>query len=95
VVVRRLIKMAVKIVSESQTAFIPERNIMEGIVSLHETLHELHRKKLNGVILKLDFEKTYDKVNWGFLQQTLRMKDFSEKNGVNGSTSLSLKALLP
>jgi hypothetical protein len=79
VVVRRLTKMAVKIVSESQTAFIPERNIMEGIVSLHETLHELHRKKLNGVILKLDFEKTYDKVNWGFLQQTLRMKDFSEK----------------
>jgi hypothetical protein len=95
VVVRRLTKMAVKIVSESQTAFIPERNIMEGIVSLHETLHELHRKKLNGVILKLDFEKTYDKVNWGFLQQTLRMKDFLEKNGVNGSTSLSLNALLP
>jgi hypothetical protein len=52
---------------------------MEGTVILHETLHELHRKKLNGVILKLDFEKTYDKVNWGFIQQTLRMKGFSEK----------------
>jgi hypothetical protein len=30
---------------------------------LHETIHELHRKKMNGVILKLDFEKAYDKVN--------------------------------
>jgi hypothetical protein len=34
---------------------------------------------MNGVILKLDFEKAYDKVNWSFLQQTLRMKGFTEK----------------
>jgi hypothetical protein len=79
VVVRRLAKVVEKIVSISQTAFMSERNIMEGTIILHETLHELHRKKLSGVILKLDFEKAYDKVNWGFLQQTLRMKGFSEK----------------
>jgi hypothetical protein len=36
---------------------------MKGVVMLHETIHELHRKKMNGVILKLDFEKAYDKVN--------------------------------
>jgi hypothetical protein len=36
---------------------------MEGVVMLHETIHEIHRKKMNGVILKLDFEKAYDKVN--------------------------------
>jgi hypothetical protein len=76
---RRLTKVAEKIVSESQTVSMPGRNIMEGTIILHETLHELHRKKLNGAILKLDFEKAYDKVNWGFLQQTLRMKGFSEK----------------
>jgi hypothetical protein len=29
---------------------------MEGVVMLHKTLHELHRKKLNGVIHILDFE---------------------------------------
>jgi hypothetical protein len=39
----------------------------------------LHFKKLNGVILKLDFEKAYDKVKWYFLQQTLRIKGFSPK----------------
>jgi hypothetical protein len=55
------------------------RNILDGVVMLHETVHELHLKKLNGVILKLDFEKAYDKVKWSFLQQTLRMKDFSEE----------------
>jgi hypothetical protein len=49
----------------------------DGIVVLHEAVHGLHTKKLNGVILKLDFEKAYDKVKWSFLQQTLRMKGFS------------------
>jgi hypothetical protein len=49
------------------------------VVVLHEAVHELHTKKLNGVILKLDFEKAYDKVKWSFLQQTLRIKGFSPK----------------
>jgi hypothetical protein len=55
------------------------RNILDGVVTLHETVHELHSKNLNGVILKLDFEKAYDKVKWSFLQQTLRMKGFSDE----------------
>ena len=50
---------------------------MEGVVILHETIHELHRKKQNGVILKLDFEKAYDKLKWPFIQQVLGMKEFS------------------
>jgi hypothetical protein len=63
VVVNRITGIAKKVVSPSQSAFMPGRNIMEGVVMLHETIHELHRKKMNGVILKLDFEKAYDKVN--------------------------------
>jgi hypothetical protein len=39
-----------------------------GVVGLHETIHELHRKRKDGVILKLDFENAYDKVKWHFLQ---------------------------
>jgi hypothetical protein len=52
------------------------RNILDGVVILHKAVHKLHTKKMNG-ILKLDFEKAYDKVKWSFLQQTLRMKGFS------------------
>jgi hypothetical protein len=63
--------IADQVISKSQSTFIPGRNIMEGVVMLHETVHELHRKKMSGVILKLDFEKAYDKVNWDFLLQTL------------------------
>jgi hypothetical protein len=34
---------------------------------------------MNCVILKFDFEKAYGKVKWSFLQQTLRMKGFSDE----------------
>jgi len=68
----RINKVAQSVIQPSQTAFIPGRNIMEGVVILHETIHELHTKKLNGVIFKVDFEKAYDKVKWHFIQQTLR-----------------------
>jgi hypothetical protein len=43
-------------------------NIMEGVIILNDTIHEMHRKNLNGVILKIDLEKAYDKVKWSFLQ---------------------------
>jgi hypothetical protein len=79
VAVNRMGGIEEKLISSTQTTFIPGRNIMEGVVVLHETIHEIHRKRMSGVVLKLDFKKAYDKVNLNFLQQTLRMKGFSEK----------------
>jgi hypothetical protein len=38
------------VVRSSQTTFIQGRNILDGVVMLNETVHELHSKKLNGVI---------------------------------------------
>ena len=67
--------MTDKLIGPSPTAFIPGRYIMEGVVMLYETIHELYRKKKqDGVILKLDFEKAYDKMKWPFLQQVLRIE---------------------
>jgi hypothetical protein len=67
------------VVRPTQSAFILGRNILEGVVVLHETIHELHRKKMDGVLFKIDFEKAYDKVKWSFPQQALRMKGFPPK----------------
>jgi hypothetical protein len=75
----RLALVANKTIGQSQTAFQKGRNILEGVVILHETLHELQKKKQSGLVLKIDFEKAYDKVSWQFLQQVLRMKGFSQK----------------
>jgi hypothetical protein len=76
VMANRLESIAYRITEPSQSAFLPGRYILEGVVVLHETLHELKKKRQNGLILKLDFEKAYDEVNWKFLQQVLRMRGF-------------------
>jgi hypothetical protein len=68
VLANRLTSVACRITKPSQSAFLPGRYILEGVVVLHETIHELKRKRQRGLILKLDFEKAYDKVNWDFLQ---------------------------
>jgi hypothetical protein len=36
---------------------------MNGVLALLEILHETKRRGALGVILKLDFEKAYDKIN--------------------------------
>lgn len=66
------------LISRHQNAFIKHRNIMDGILTLHEVLHHTQRKKRCGVVLKLDFEKAYDKINWEFLLECHRNRGFGE-----------------
>jgi hypothetical protein len=79
VLTSRIEPYAQKLISEHQTAFIKGRNIMTGVMILHEILHETKKRKEVGVILKLDFEKAYDKVNWDFLFLCLQNRGFGKK----------------
>jgi hypothetical protein len=79
VITNRLAGVAQRVIHPTQSTFILGRNIMEGVIILHETIHELHKKKKSGVILKIDFEKAYDKVKWAFVKQVLEMKGFSSQ----------------
>ncbi|KAK1666249.1 hypothetical protein QYE76_054408 [Lolium multiflorum] len=74
----RLDPIAHKTISLNQTAFIKGRNLLEGPLALIEIVHELRSKSLGGILLKLDFEKAYDRVNWEFLAEVLRCKGFEE-----------------
>jgi hypothetical protein len=58
----RLTPVAKKVVGKNQTGFIKGRNILEGVVILHEVLHSLAKDKGQGMIFKIDFEKVYDRV---------------------------------
>lgn len=46
---------------------------------LHEIMHELKKKKMSGVILKIDFEKAYDNIRWDFVEEVLIKKGFDSK----------------
>jgi hypothetical protein len=76
VVTNRLTVVANNEISHTQTAFIPGRFILEGCITLHETLHELHKHNLKGVVFKIDFEKAYNRVSWDFLFEVLDRKKF-------------------
>jgi hypothetical protein len=53
-------------VDRNETTFIKDQCLHEGLLALHEIAHEVRVKKLKGVLFKLDFEKSYDRVNCGF-----------------------------
>jgi hypothetical protein len=63
----RVTEIASKVIRSTQTASMLGRHILGGVVILHETIHELHSKKMDGVLFKIDFEKPYDKIKWSFL----------------------------
>lgn len=74
VLTNRLVPVARKTIGRNQTGFIKGRNILKGVVVIHEVLHELRRSKRKGLILKIDFEKAYDRVRWSFLEQVMMGK---------------------
>jgi hypothetical protein len=74
----RLEPIAGRIVHIAQSAFIGGRCIISNILALHEILHETKRRKKVGIVLKFDFEKAYDKVNWNFLIKCLRAMGFNQ-----------------
>nr|XP_051202041.1 uncharacterized protein LOC127315609 [Lolium perenne] len=73
----RLAPVAHRVIDRSQSAFIKGRCLHVGALALHKIVHELHVRKQKGLLLKLDFEKAYDRVNWDFLQEILLRKGFS------------------
>jgi hypothetical protein len=54
--------MVGKLIRPNQTAFIKGRNILEGVVILHEVINEFKKSDKQGVLFKIDFGKAYDKV---------------------------------
>jgi hypothetical protein len=74
----RLEKICNRIIAKEQSAFIRGRYILESVVVAHEVVHSIHKSKATGVILKLDYEKAYDRVNLDFLLEIIRLRGFGE-----------------
>ncbi|CAN6580631.1 unnamed protein product [Malus baccata var. baccata] len=70
ILTNRLKSVMPKIIGENQSAFVAGKQIQDNILVVHEILHSLlHQKKGNqeGMAIKLDMAKAYDRVEWNFL----------------------------
>jgi hypothetical protein len=65
-----------RLISQQQSSFIKGRFILESVVSAHEIIHEVHRRKEKGLVFKIDYEKAYDRVNLDFLYEILHLMGF-------------------
>jgi hypothetical protein len=72
-------KVYQEIIAKEQSAFIRGRFILESVVVAHELVHSIHKSKEPGVIIKLDYEKAYDRVNLDFLMKIVESRGFGDK----------------
>jgi hypothetical protein len=68
-----------KLISTCQTAFVPGRQILDGVLVVNELIDLAKRRKDKALLLKVDFEKAYDSVNWKYLDFALRKMKFPSK----------------
>jgi hypothetical protein len=72
----------------NKSGFIKGRFIWESVVTAHEILHYVVHDKKEGLVLKIDYEKAFDKVNVDFLLDILKKEVYVQ------DLSLELKLLL-
>jgi hypothetical protein len=60
----------------SETAFVKDRQILDGILIANELVDEAHRSKKELLLFKVDFEKAYDSVDWGYLDAVMGRMEF-------------------
>jgi hypothetical protein len=68
-----------KIISNTQNAFIGDRQILDYVLIANEYVDSQIRSGDPGLLCKLDMEKTYDHANWDFLLYLLHRCGFREK----------------
>ena len=71
--------MVDRLICPNQTTFIKGIFILESVVAAHEIIHGIRRNKESGIILKLDYENTYDRVSWTFLFDMLETRNFAQE----------------
>ncbi|XP_042988726.1 uncharacterized protein LOC122316260 [Carya illinoinensis] len=78
----RLKKVLDDVISRTQSAFVPQRLITDSIITAYEVLHSMptrQKDRVGSMALKLDISKTYDKVEWFFLEKIMEKLGFFEK----------------
>jgi len=79
ILANRLKKVLPSVIDVNQSAFLGGRGMLDSILVANETVGYLKKEKKSGVLVKVDFEKAYDSVNWKFLYYMLGRLGFKVK----------------
>jgi hypothetical protein len=66
------------LVSSYQAAFVLGMRGIDNMIIAQEIIHSMHRKKgrVGQLVLKLDLEKAYDRLEWSFIREVLNFFKF-------------------
>lgn len=87
IIAKRLETILPELIDEDQTGFIKSRQTHDNIRRTLHLIDKIERENKTAVLLSLDAEKAFDRVNWEFLYQTLDRFGFN-KHFVNIIRSL-------
>jgi hypothetical protein len=59
------------LISPCQSAFLPYKQILDGVMVLNEIIDLAKRRKDVCMLFKVDFECAYDTVSWRFLEHMM------------------------
>lgn len=78
VLVNRMTSCLPKLINPLQTSFVLGRHATDNVIIVQELLHSLQKSKAKngGLMVKLDLEKAYDRVNWDCLKAMLNFFGF-------------------
>ncbi|GJR81334.1 RNA-directed DNA polymerase, eukaryota [Tanacetum coccineum] len=79
ILANRLVVVLGDIVNEVQSAFVADRQILDGPFILNEVVQWCKAKKKQAMIFKVDFEKAYDSVRWDYLDEVMKKFGFGER----------------
>lgn len=73
IIANRVNCLVLKLVNPMQYAFMTGRQASENIIMAQELIHTMWNKRGNKrfMVIKIDLEKVYDRVNWSFLRTVL------------------------
>ncbi|GJU26768.1 RNA-directed DNA polymerase, eukaryota [Tanacetum coccineum] len=96
VLANRLATVVSDLVSDTQSAFVANRQILDGPFILNEVLTWCKRKRKQAMIFKVDFAKAYDSVRWDYLMEVLQAFGFGPNwcKWVRGTLSSAMASVL-